>query len=207
MGHGSGPGGQNSTWVEKDRNVFDVRDYKLSDLGLKPTTARWKKWRRDLEGFIDTIGPSWKGTSGLLRQLRHCELTFAEGGVEAAVQKAKEKGDKAPVVDGFNYKEKKDVLYRLVMPRLDEVLGNELAQTGEEDGFELLRQLVRKLDPPKADVAFDMKADIEGLGEHTCASFGQTARFLTMLDARVREYSLETGLVFPPLRLNPAACG
>ena len=67
VGHGSGTGGQSSTWVEKDRNVFDVRDYKLSDLGLKPTTARWKKWRRDLEGFIDTIGPSWKGTSGLLR--------------------------------------------------------------------------------------------------------------------------------------------
>ena len=66
---------------------------------------------------------------------------------------------------------------------------------------------MRKLDPPKADVAFDMKADIEGLGKHACSNFAQTARFLTMLDARVREYSLETGLVFPPLRLNPAACG
>ena len=61
------------------------------------------------------------------------------------------------------------------MPRLDEVLGNELAQTGDEDGFELFRQLVRKLDPPKADVTFDMKADIEGLGKHVCANFGQTS--------------------------------
>ena len=56
------------------------------------------------------------------------------------------------------------------MPRLDEVLGNELAQTGDEDGFELFRQLVRKLDPPKADVAFDMKAEIEGLGKRVCSN-------------------------------------
>ena len=38
---------------------------------------------------------------------------------------------------GFDYPNKKDVLYRLLMSRLDEVLGNELAQTGDEDGFEL----------------------------------------------------------------------
>ena len=42
----------------KDRNVFYHRDCKLEDLGAKFTTARWNKWRRDLEGFIDTIGPS-----------------------------------------------------------------------------------------------------------------------------------------------------
>ena len=34
-----------------------------------------------------------------------------------------------------------------------------------EDGFETFRQLVRKLDAPKADVAFDLKAEIEGLGK------------------------------------------
>ena len=46
VGSGAGNGGQGSAWVENDRN------------GVKPTTARWKKWRRDFEGFIDTIGPS-----------------------------------------------------------------------------------------------------------------------------------------------------
>ena len=39
----SGSGGPGAPYAEKDRNVFDVRDYKLSDLGVKPTTARWKK--------------------------------------------------------------------------------------------------------------------------------------------------------------------
>jgi hypothetical protein len=123
VGHGSGTGGQSSAWVEKDRNVFDVRDYKLSDLGAKPTGARWKKWRRDLESFVDSIGASWKGTSGLLRQLRHCETAFTEGQVEAAVQKARARGDKAPASENYNYDDKKDVLYRLLMPRLDEILG------------------------------------------------------------------------------------
>ena len=58
--------------------------------------------------------------------------------------------------------------------------------------------MVRKLDPPKADVAFDLKSDIEGLGKHVCANFGKTSRFLAMLDTRVRDYSLETSLTFPP---------
>ena len=57
------------------------------------------------------------------------------------------------------------------MPKLNEVVSNELAQNGDEDGFELFGQLVRKLDPPKADVAFDLKAEIEGLGKHVCTSF------------------------------------
>ena len=187
---GARTGSHGSPGVEKDRNVFDVRDYKLSDLGVKPTTARWKKWLRDLEGFIDTIGPSWNCTGGLLRELRHCELPFTEGQVKTAVQAARARRDKAPATEGYTYADKKDVLYRILLPRLDEVHCNELAQTGDEDGIELFRQLVRKLDPPKSDVAFDLETEIEGLGQHVCFNFGQTSRFLAMLDTRVRDYSL-----------------
>ena len=55
----------------RDRNVFDPRDFKLAELGVKPEVARWKKWRRDFENYVDTIDPSWRGTSGLLREIRH----------------------------------------------------------------------------------------------------------------------------------------
>ena len=99
-----------------------------------------------------------------MRELRHCEAPFGAGQVEGAIAQAKKRGDNTPTYFGFDYDTKKAVLYRLLIPCLDEVLSNELAQTGEEDGFELFRQLVRKLDPPKADVAFDLKSDIEGLG-------------------------------------------
>ena len=134
MAVGASTGNFTGPHAEKDRNAFDVWDYKLSDLGAKPTNARWKKWRRDFEGFIDTIEPSWKNTSGLLRELRHCELTFTEEQVETAVQSAKARGDKAPEVGGFDSTSKKDVLYRLLMPRLDEVLGIELARPVTKTG-------------------------------------------------------------------------
>ena len=62
---------QGSTPQTKDRNIFDPRDYKLAELGPKPTAAKWKKRRPDFEGFADTIGISWHGTSGPLRELRH----------------------------------------------------------------------------------------------------------------------------------------
>jgi hypothetical protein len=55
-GFGAGKGGG-----DRDRNVFDPRDYKIADLGSKPTVVRWKKVatgprelcrhnRHDLEG-------------------------------------------------------------------------------------------------------------------------------------------------------------
>jgi hypothetical protein len=190
-------GFQGVPFAERDRNVFDVRDYKLAELGTKPTIARWKKWRRDLEGFIDTIGTTWKGISGLLRELRQKLAPFDGSQVQAAITAAQDRGDKAPTYFGFDHEAKKDVLYRLLMPKLDDVLSNELAQVGDEDGFELFRRMVRKLDRPKADIYFELKTDIEGLGKHVCANFQQTVRFLTMLDTRVRDFVLETGKSFP----------
>ena len=56
---------------------------------------------------------------------------FDNSQLEEVIGKAKDKGDKHPTVLGFDYDEKKDVLYRLLMPKLDEVLSNELAQTGD----------------------------------------------------------------------------
>ena len=104
-------------------------------MGPKPTVGRWKKWRRDLEGFIDTIGLSWKGTSGLLRELRHRETLFNSSQLEEVIEKAKARGDKHPAIFGFDYDEKKDVVYWLLIPKLDEVLSNELAQNGGEDDW------------------------------------------------------------------------
>jgi hypothetical protein len=190
-GFGAGRGGG-----DQDRNVFDPRDYKIADLGSKPTVVRWKKWRRGLENFVDTIGTSWKGTSGLLRQLRYRDQPFQIGQLDAALADAEKRHDKLPEKSFYNFEEKADTLYRLIMPKLDELLSNEFAQTGTENGFELYRQLSRKIDPPRADLAFDLKAEIEGLGKHSCANFGQTFRFLEMLDRRVRDFTLETGEEF-----------
>ena len=84
------------------------------------------------------------------------------------------------------------------MPKLDELLSAEFSQSGVENGFELFRQLSRKIDPPRIDVKFDLKAEIEGLGKHSCSNFAQSARFLAMLNQRCRDYTLETGEQFPP---------
>ena len=65
----------------------------------------------------------------------------------------------------------------MIMPKLDELMTNEFAQAGTENGVELYRQLSRKIDPPRSDLAFDFKAEIKGLNNHTCSSFAQTARF------------------------------
>ena len=110
-------------------------------MGPKPAAARWKKWRRDLESFVDTIGDSWRGTSGLLRQLRYRDQPFTSAQLTEAISDAKARHDKAPDPSFSEFAIKADILYRLIMPKLDDVMSNEFAQTGDENGFELFRQL------------------------------------------------------------------
>ena len=50
----SGSGG------ERDRSVFDPRDYKIDVLPNQFALGVWKKWRHEVEIYIDTIGPSWR---------------------------------------------------------------------------------------------------------------------------------------------------
>ena len=56
---------------ERDRQVFDVRDYKIEPLPTQFALGAWKKWRHEVEIYIDTIGPSWRGVKLLLQQARH----------------------------------------------------------------------------------------------------------------------------------------
>ena len=44
-GAGAGKGGA----APRDRNVFDPRDYKVAELGNKPSMAKRTKWCRDFE--------------------------------------------------------------------------------------------------------------------------------------------------------------
>ena len=71
-GHGPSEGGKGgSASGPRERNIYDVRDYKIADLEKGASTAAFKKWKHDLELFVDTIGPIWSGVTSLLR---HCRL-------------------------------------------------------------------------------------------------------------------------------------
>ena len=59
---GSGPGGGTGTGGgpahSRERNIYDVRDYKLADLEKGASAAFLNKWKHDLELYIETIGAS-----------------------------------------------------------------------------------------------------------------------------------------------------
>ena len=55
---------------ERDRQVFDPRDYKINELPSQFALGVWKKWRHEVEIYIDTIGPGWRGVKLLLQQAR-----------------------------------------------------------------------------------------------------------------------------------------
>ena len=85
------------------------------------------------------------------------------------------------------------------MPRLNVALSTEFRQIGSTNGFELYRQVVRKLDPPKSDNTFHLANQLRGLGgTSACKDFPQTVRFLRFFEGKLKEYLRETGQVFPP---------
>ena len=51
---------------ERDRQVFDPRDYKIESLPSSISLGAWKKWRHEVAIYVDTIGPTWKGVKLLL---------------------------------------------------------------------------------------------------------------------------------------------
>ena len=56
---------------ERDRAVFDPRDYNIDVLPRQFALGVWKKWRHEAEIYIDTISPGWRGAKLFLQQARH----------------------------------------------------------------------------------------------------------------------------------------
>ena len=90
----------------------------------------------------------------------------------------------------FDYPAKASTLYKMLVPRLN---STEFRNSAPDNGFELWRLLNRKLDPPRADVAFHLANDIRKHARTNCTSFDQTVKFISFLESKKREFGIETG--------------
>ena len=64
----------------------------------------FKKWKHDVEPFIETIGPSWKGVHSILRTSRHLNTEFIEGVIpEMRTLKTKHEPDALDLEYGFDF--------------------------------------------------------------------------------------------------------
>ena len=181
--------------------MFDPRDYKIEALPSSITLGVWKKWRHEVEIYIDTIGPTWKGVKLLLQQARHSltalqptqELSF-EQAFRATVDRARTANSGTdPVEEFFDYAAKGSILYRMLVPKLNLDLSTEFRNSSPDNGFELWRLLNRKLDPPRADFAFHWTNDLRKHARSNCSDFNQTVKFIAMLEGKRREFAAETG--------------
>ena len=56
---------------ERDRPVFDPRDYKIDVISSQVFLGVWKKWKHEVGVFVDTIGPSWRSERLVVQQACH----------------------------------------------------------------------------------------------------------------------------------------
>ena len=186
---GGGHSGPSTGGGPRDRSAFDARDYKVHDLEASPSLAAVRKWRHDVELFTDTLGPSWTGVANMLRNCRLLDQEFDGGsGLMELMEICRKVDGQAPVdPHQFEFSLKSDVLYKLLMPRLNLSLSTEFRQIGSTNGFELFRKVVRKLDPPKSDNTFHLTNEIRGLGgTSVCKDFAQTCRFMLFFESRLQ---------------------
>ena len=153
--------------------MFDPRDYKIEALPNSISLGVWKKWRHEVEIYIDTIRPTWNGVKLILQQARHSptalqstdSLTFEEA-FRLTVGRARAANNGVGPIDAlFDYPAKASVLYRMLVPKLNLDLSTEFRNSSPDNGFELWRLLNRKLDPPRADWAFHWT---NKLRKHAC---------------------------------------
>ena len=93
-------------------------------------------------------------------------------------------------------------LYRMLVPKLNLDLSKEFRNSAPDNGFELWRLLNRKLDPPRADLVFHLTNDLRKHARTSCVDFGQTVRFIAMLEQKRREFQVETGEPLDPVVLG-----
>ena len=195
---------------ERDRQVFDPRGYKIESLPSPISLGAWKKWRHEVEIYVDTIGPTWKGVKLFLHQARHSStalqptehLTF-EDALRPTVDRARAANNGTdPVDELFDYSAKGSILYRMLVPKLNLDLSTEFRNSSPDNDFELWRLLNRKLDPPRTDFAFHWTNDLRKHARFNCADFGQTLKFIAMLEGKCREFAAETGETFDPVVLG-----
>ena len=100
---------------ERDRPVFDPRDYKIETLPASLPLGAWKKWKHELGIYLATFGPSWRGVKLALQQGRHSAMQLVptrEGmvGVFNAAREANNSEDPfEPAL--FEYAAKASTLY------------------------------------------------------------------------------------------------
>ena len=190
---------------ERDRAVFDPRDYKIDFLPASFALGVWKKWRHEVEIYIDTIGPSWRGVKLLLQQARHSGVPLEPNreSMTMIIDRAtKANKGQAPVDYLFDFATKAATLYRMLVPKLNLDLSTEFRNSAPDNGFELWRLLNRKLDPPRADLGFHLTNDLRKHARTSCADFAQTVRFISMLEQKRREFQVETGEPLDPVVLG-----
>ena len=170
---------------KNDNNVFGC-----SGLGV------FKKWKHDVELYFETIGPSWRGISGILQQAKRLENEFVASELSDVVSKVASRLKTDPINTYlFEFETKATLLYLVLMPKLGLKHSTELRQVGTTNGFELWRMLNRKVDPPRAEIGFQLKTEIAALAgkENLCKDFNMSVRFIKHLEQKLKEYVMETG--------------
>ena len=126
---------------ERDRPVFDPRDYKLEVIPTQMSLGVWKKWRHEVEIFVDTIGPSWRGVKLVLQQARHSAVPLEPTvpGMDSLWQNAKKANNHVEPFDPatVDYATKAVTLYRILIPKLNFDSSTEFRNSAPDNGFEL----------------------------------------------------------------------
>ena len=168
--------------AKKDRNLSGQQlksetgwslnqDYKLDTLPATLSLGTWKKWKHDLEIYLDTIGPSWRGVKVVLQQGCHSgfPLVLARDGMNDVFVNAGGEDAFEPAL--FEYAAKASTLFKLLVPKLNLDLSTDFRNAAPDNGFELWRLLNSKLDPPRADIEFHLTNDIRKHARTNCTSF------------------------------------
>ena len=65
--------------------MFDPRDLKIAGFPDKASVGVFRKWRHNVEFFLDMTGPLWSGVGVVLPSLRKLETAFTKEQLRSSV--------------------------------------------------------------------------------------------------------------------------
>ena len=179
--------------TDAPKGLIDTRDYKVPQMPENCTVEQFKKWRHDATVFLEAHA-KWKGAKKILHLTRLGTVEVNEEQFDKAVKKAQDdhlaetSKDLIPDLRTWSFAERSRELYQLISVKLNSSTFADYKDEDDMNGFELWRQLNKKLDPLRKDVAFHLELAIQAMASTRETNFDGTYNRMLEIEKAARNY-------------------
>ena len=178
---------------QKKEGIINLKDNKVKELPESVSKADFKKWRKGVEMFLDSVD-DWANATALLRMCRIEPGELNNERVDEMIIDVNDAGiDTSKHISArFDVAKNSKDLYKYLYARIKKDL-MDTADAIEENVLELWRQINLEIDPIVSNTGFVLRAEIQKLAFERQTTEAGTREIIKSIDRLTKEHLEKTG--------------